>query len=361
MKDYIDREVRRWRIAAFRVAILLLTGMVGLTGVVACSRQKEPKAVEKKPVAETTVVKASPIVASNVTGTVQTVRMGKPRDSHFTPTRPQTSTPESRKAVRDRQWEFKKKTIAQQIQKQEKAIEDVSSQIKTIQADAQGTNQAALKELERRLQDLLTQNKNLLDTQAGMAQHEAQPNTVTRPDMAEVIARAIREQLEKIDAVSSQMQTIEAQGRNANPTVAAAFNSLAEKRRSYDEERGKLAGMDELRQKREAAKAQLVQLKSQAGDGAQPADSGLDKAIDAARQEITSLAKKMYEVEMANRASAPALSQALESVRTAEADYAASLMALPGYRDLQAKYQELMKYYEDLVIAQTRMAQGEKI
>jgi hypothetical protein len=77
---------------------------------VSCSRSEKPKAVEKK--ARTIEIAPTPIPS---TGMVQIVRQTDTNSPHYRAPQNSISTPESQKAVRERQRAFAKKAIEQEL------------------------------------------------------------------------------------------------------------------------------------------------------------------------------------------------------------------------------------------------------
>lgn len=157
----------------------------------------------------------------------------------------------------------------------------------------------------------------------------------------QAIAEEIQKRERDIEGLTDQMQAMRA-GAGSNETVRATLQVLAERRTAYDQERSKLPGMLELWKEREAAKARLLTLR------AQPEDPGRDKDIAQVQERIDALGGQMIGLEQTERTNASALRQAVETMVSAEAGLEDSLLALPGYRALVLKRQELQEHCRQL-------------
>ncbi len=179
--------------------------------------------------------------------------------------------------------------------------------------------------------------------------------------------KAIAEEIPKIekqiDELSDQLQAVESLARLSNSAVVASARTLEMAQSAYDQARYALPGMAELKRDRDAAKARLTELKNQTVPqmgGASAPEERRAKALAAAQDEIHRLTQKMYETEMAGRTNSMALQQSVSAFRASESDYQASLMALPEYKDLAAKQNEMMMAHEDMLETQKTLGQEEK-
>ena len=97
-----------------KTVMTVLGAVLGVSVVLclssACSRQEKPKAVEKKP--RTMEIAPTPAPA---TGMVRIVRQPDTNSPHYRAPQYSASTPESRKALREKQKEFSEKVIEQEL------------------------------------------------------------------------------------------------------------------------------------------------------------------------------------------------------------------------------------------------------
>jgi len=167
--------------------------------------------------------------------------------------------------------------------------------------------------------------------------------------------KTIELQLQKTDKaiedLSNQLQAVEARARRSNSSVIAAAEALDKARNDYERERYALPGMTELKRDRDAAKARLAELKGK--DGQQDAEL-------AVKEELKKLTHKMYETEMVGRTNSLALQQTLDGFRGAEIAYGASLQSLSEFKQLDAKYADLLKKRETILESQSAFGREEK-
>ncbi len=168
-----------------------------------------------------------------------------------------------------------------------------------------------------------------------------------------VMGERLRTMEKEIEELTGRMQAIEA-GAVSNEAVRAACETLSARRKDYDGERIKLPGMEDLWKKREAAKLRLAELRSRDAAGEQ------GNALVAAQDELLKLTRKMYEAEMAGRSNSTTLSQSVQALRESEAGYQTSLMAIPEFKILAGKQQELLVAYQKMLERQKTYGQEEK-
>jgi hypothetical protein len=94
----------------YSVWLMVLCAIPVVMGLAACSRREKPKAAKQKP--RTIEIAPTPVMS---TGTVRIVRQADTNSPLYRPPQRATSTPESKKALRERQKAFAKKVIEKEL------------------------------------------------------------------------------------------------------------------------------------------------------------------------------------------------------------------------------------------------------
>lgn len=171
-----------------------------------------------------------------------------------------------------------------------------------------------------------------------------------------MIAEEVLKIEKELDAVSGQMQAVEAGARLSNAVVTASAQSLDRARAAYERDRYALPGMAELKDAREAAKARLAQLRQQ--EASTP--GGQAEAMTKVQDELLKLTRKMYATEMAGRTNSTTLSQSVLALRESESGYQTSLMVIPEFKNLAKKQRELLVVQQDMLEARKKLGPEEK-
>ena len=160
-----------------------------------------------------------------------------------------------------------------------------------------------------------------------------------------LLKKAIEDEIQKmegdIENLTSQMQAIEG-ASDSNETVKAARQNVLDRRKNYDQERIQLPGMVDLWKTREAEKARLVTIKTQAETLER------EKAVVEVRSEINRLGRMMFDIEVGARTNSLSFQKSVETLRVAEAELGSSFMTLDEYRGLVVRRQKIQDECSDL-------------
>lgn len=215
----------------------------------ACSRQEKPKAAVEKP--RTIEIAPTPLPSTGMVGIVRQADTNLP---HYRTPRRSTSTLESKKALRERQRAFAKKTVEDAIRKNEKQMDDLTLQMQAIKAA--GSSNEAVKAAAQ----VLAERRHAYEEERlklpGMAdlwkQREAAKSRLTalrtQADSPEKDA-AVKEAHDEINRVGKQMLEIEMAGRENSPSLQQALISLREAEAGREASLRTLAGYSDLERK----------------------------------------------------------------------------------------------------------------
>lgn len=230
----------------FRLAVGLTLLCVGALLFSACSRQEKPAKQEPKSqsfeVAPTPAVEvAGPL---NPTGQIKVVRMGPTGVVQALPPRVSASTPETRKAVRERQQAFARKHRAaeldrlqvahdaelQELQKKEGELRAADPAVKTAYAGMMEARQAYEAACEKDIPGYAVLVKESAELRAGLTEIVDRKNRGETVDVAQLagINRRFNDALLTI----SQMR---GQANAAVPTVAQALQDVVRAQGAYEQ------------------------------------------------------------------------------------------------------------------------------
>ena len=252
----------RIRYLAWGVVLCAIPVMVCLT---ACSR-KERKTTEK-PAVKVMEIAVTPLPAVTNKLPVITpdskVMLGTNQAKRLPP--PSTSTPETRRALRERQKAFAKKAVSNELQRVEQEIEGLTSQLQGIEANA-GSNETvraacqvladrrkAYDQERSKLPGMLDLWKKRETEKTRLLTLREQPETPERDKAAETaredihtlgrqmleIEQAGRTNVVALQRVVEDMVAAEA-GREASFMMLPGYKDLVVKRQKLQEDQGNL-------------------------------------------------------------------------------------------------------------------------
>jgi hypothetical protein len=232
-------------------ARIVLGLMLFLAFSSACSRQKEPKISEKKPKS----FEIAPTVLPP-TGMVQSARLVDTNSLPHRPPRPSVSTPESKKALRDRQKAFAEVSIARFLaEKQAELGRAEKALILTEHAlRAEGDVASALAEIQLASSNLENECVRRVDGFAGLVKEKDLLESKLASDSPEMMstnagnAEVIADIMKRLETVTAGIGDRRRKAVVEIPEVAAVYRVFVEKGTAYQQV---LAGKESYRTARE--------------------------------------------------------------------------------------------------------------